>query len=333
VVLRHGTAQASRATPYQIGGLAGAIVGAIIGGRTGSAIAQGTNFGLGTMFMKYGREYERQADIEGAHIMARAGYDPRDMAGMFNTIQKQSGSGGPEWLSGHPNPGNRSEYITKEAAALRVTRPVRDTRAFEQVRARLKGMPPAPSAEQAAKTAERNGGATPTATSGSRSTRRVERPSGRYTEHNEDNAFRVSVPSNWRKLAASDAVTFAPEGGYGTIDGRAVFTHGVEIGITRTASDDLRAATDELIQSFTASNPQMTRPSAYRSISVDGQRGVQTTVSNLSEATGARETIRIVTTLTDDGALLYTIAVAPTAEYGAYQQAFERVVDSIRLAN
>src|ERR671914_246162 len=69
VVLRHGTAQASRATPFQIGELAGAIFGAIVGGRAGEAIATGTSFGLGTMFMKYGREYERQADIEGAHIM------------------------------------------------------------------------------------------------------------------------------------------------------------------------------------------------------------------------------------------------------------------------
>ena len=53
--------------------------------------------------MRYGREYERQADIVGAQIMARAGYDPRDMANMFKTIEKQGGSG-PEWLSDHPEP-------------------------------------------------------------------------------------------------------------------------------------------------------------------------------------------------------------------------------------
>ena len=52
--------------------------------------------------------------------MARAGYDPRDMAGMFNIIAQRSGAGGPEWLSDHPNPGNRSEAISREARALRV---------------------------------------------------------------------------------------------------------------------------------------------------------------------------------------------------------------------
>ena len=68
-------------------------------------------------FLKYGREYERQADLLGAQIMARAGYDPRDMANMFQTIQAKGGGGGPEWMSSHPNPGNRYEAITKEVGA------------------------------------------------------------------------------------------------------------------------------------------------------------------------------------------------------------------------
>src|SRR5438552_2112116 len=69
VVLRHGTAQASKATKYEVGELAGAVLGAIIGGRLGSAVAQGTQFGLGTAFLRFGREFERQADIEGSHVM------------------------------------------------------------------------------------------------------------------------------------------------------------------------------------------------------------------------------------------------------------------------
>src|SRR5438093_6334805 len=65
VVLRHGTAQASKATKYEIGELAGAVLGAIIGGRVGSVVAQGTRFGVGTAFLRFSREYERQADLEG----------------------------------------------------------------------------------------------------------------------------------------------------------------------------------------------------------------------------------------------------------------------------
>ena len=117
VLLRHGTANATKAQGFQIGALAGAIAGAVIGGGWGEVISQGSQFGLGTWLMKYSREYERQADIVGVQIMARAGYDPRDLAQMFETIQKQGGSGGPEWLSSHPNPGNRTQYINAGSVA------------------------------------------------------------------------------------------------------------------------------------------------------------------------------------------------------------------------
>src|SRR5437762_11006581 len=153
VVLRHGTAQASKATKYEIGQVAGAVLGAIIGGGWGKVVAQGTQFGLGTAFLRYSREFERQADLEGSHIMARAGYDPRDMANMFKTIEKTAGAGGPQWLSDHPNPGDRYEYITQEAKVLKIENPVRDTRAFGEVQARLKRLPPAPTTEQATRNA------------------------------------------------------------------------------------------------------------------------------------------------------------------------------------
>jgi len=158
VLLRHGTAQASKATKYEVGQLLGAIGGAIIGGGLGTVVAQGTQFGLGAAFLRFGRDFERQADLEGAQIMALAGYDPHEMANMFKTIEKQSGSGGPEWLSDHPNPGNRYDYINKEAAALRIVNPNRDNEAFNRVRAHLRSLPRAPTTEEATRNAKRGGG-------------------------------------------------------------------------------------------------------------------------------------------------------------------------------
>ena len=199
VALRHGTAQASKATKYKIGTIAGAVLGAIIGGNLGSVVAQGTQFGLGTAFLRFSREFEKQADIEGSHIMASAGYDPRDMANLFKTIEKQGGSGAPQWLSDHPNPGNRQEYILQEAQMLHITNPVSDTRGFEQVQAHLKKLSPAPTTEQATKKSGRGG-----QTSGQSQpapTGRVAAPSSQFTTYTEGDLFRVSVPSNWRELA------------------------------------------------------------------------------------------------------------------------------------
>ena len=36
--------------------------------------------GLGTLLLRYSRDYEKQADLPGAQLMARAGYDPRALA-------------------------------------------------------------------------------------------------------------------------------------------------------------------------------------------------------------------------------------------------------------
>src|SRR5262245_46152654 len=107
VLLRHGTANASKAqNPWlQLGQIAGAVGGAMVGGQMGSAIAQGSQFGLGTLLLRYSRDFEKQADLLGAQIMARAGYDPRQLAHMFETIEKESSSGerSPQWMSSHPD--------------------------------------------------------------------------------------------------------------------------------------------------------------------------------------------------------------------------------------
>jgi hypothetical protein len=332
VVLRHGTAQASKATKYQIGQIIGAVAGAIIGGPVGSVVAQGTQFGLGTAFLRFGREYERQADLLGAQMMARAGYDPRDMANMFKTLEKEGGSGGPEWLSSHPNPGNRSAAITKEAQLLRVQNPIRDTRAFDDVKGRLRSLPRAPSMEEVARNGRRSGttGAG-SRTSGRTISNRVERPSGRFVEYNEGDLFRISVPSNWQELADSSSVTFAPEGAYGSLNGQDVFTHGVQVGMSRNMSDDLRTATDDLIDALAEGNPRLTKSSGYRRASLGGRGALQATLSNVSDATGERETIQLVTTEMPDGTLLYLVAVAPTEEFADYQPSFQRVASSVRF--
>src|SRR5262245_33017930 len=118
VLLRHGTANMTKAeNPWlQLGQIAGVVGGAVVGGAAGSAIMQGSQLGLGSVLLRYSRDFEKQADLLGSQIMARAGYDPRELAHMFETIEKESkGGGGPQWLSSHPNPGNRTMYITKEA--------------------------------------------------------------------------------------------------------------------------------------------------------------------------------------------------------------------------
>jgi hypothetical protein len=330
VALRHGTAQASKATKYEIGAIAGQVIGAIIGGNVGSVVAQGSQFGLGAAFMRFSREYERQADLQGAQLMALAGYDPRDMANMFKTIEAQDGGSGlPEWLSDHPDPGNRYEYILREAQALRVTDPIHDTGGFEQARARLKEMPRAPTTAEATRNAENRRRETP----GSTTLGRVEPPSNRFVVYRAGTLFQINVPDNWRQLPGSRSVTFAPQGGYVTSGGQSVFTHGVEAGEAPAGGRDVQSATDALITSLAQGNPDLQRSSNYEPANVGDRRGIRVDLSNRSEATGRPERISLYTALLPDGHLFYVVAVSPQEDFSEYQRTFAKVVSSLKLAN
>lgn len=328
VALRHGTAQATKAQKYEIGTLAGAVLGSIIGGKWGGVVAQGTEIGLGTYFLRFSREYERQADLLGSHIMAAAGYDPREMASMFQTIEKQGGSGGPEWLSSHPDPGNRYEAITREAALLRIQNPVTDTRTFTTAQARLQQMAPAPTTKEA--TASSAGRAP--AGGGTLDPGRVAAPSSSYKTYTEGDVFRISVPSNWRELPGNNSVTFAPDGAFGDAEGQGVVTHGMVIGVEENEGRDINAATEQFVASLAAGNPSVRRTANYTRTTLGGRQWLRTTLVNRSPGTNQDERIAVFTVLLQDGTFFYALGIAPQDRFSSYENTFRKVVGSIQFA-
>ncbi len=110
--------QLSRAQLAQVGLVAGVlIVPEQFQGALGAA-----SVGLQLMFLKFGRDDERQADDLGLRYIDRAGYDPREMPGVFAMLGRVSTAAGggrvPEWLSTHPNPENREQRIEQAIAEL-----------------------------------------------------------------------------------------------------------------------------------------------------------------------------------------------------------------------
>jgi hypothetical protein len=327
VVLRHGTAQQTKAERFQIGALFGQVLGAIVGGTTGDIIAQGSNFGVSAYFMKFSREYEKQADFMGAQIMARAGYDPRDMANMFRTIEEASGASGPQWLSDHPNPGNRVDYITREAEVLAVEGTLRRDTAFVAMQAHLSDLPPAAEGPRTAAV----GTAPMPAGNGPRDVPPVEPPSARTRNYETGRLERITVPANWQQRSSADALMFAPEDAFFEASGTTTFTHGIEVGTADGQTRDLRRDTQALVQNLARSNPQLRPSNVYRTTTVDGRRALATTMDNASEITGQPEQVALITTTLRDGTLFYLIAVAPRSEAAAYSDAFARVGRTLRL--
>jgi Zn-dependent protease with chaperone function len=329
VLLRHGTANATKAqNPWlQLGALGGAIAGAVVGGTAGAIIADGSQFGLGAVLLKYSREYEKQADLLGVQIMAQAGYEPRALARMFETIEKQSKGRAPQWLSSHPNPGNRTAYIMQEAAQVDVVNPVTDTSGFDRVRRKFASMSPAMTAEEAARRAK-SGGAP---VSVGRIGEPVPPPSSQYRTARGGQLFEVSVPANWQALSSENNIKWVPMNAYGQVDGRSVFTHGVEIGVARNTSRDIGDATDRLLEALQQSNPDLRQSGEQRFVRISGRSAIFTPLTTRSDATGREERVTISTLLLADGNLFYYVSVVPADEAGAYRAAFQRVGESIRL--
>ena len=332
VALRHGTAQATKGERFQLGALAGQVLGAVIGGTAGGLIAQGSQFGLGTYFLKFGREYERQADLLGAQILARAGYDPRQMANMFKTIESESGgSRQPEWMSSHPNPGNRYDAILREAALLKVQGNA-DSGQFTSIKSRLAGMSPALTAEQiakgnASKTGNTSGGTT---SGGTRPAVRVEPPSNQGRTYRPANFLTITVPANWRSSSASDGVvTYAPAGGLGDNG----FTHGLQVGVLQNGTGNLQRDTEQMIQGFARSNPSLRQQEGFKRDTLGGRTGLTTVLSNVSDATGEAEAVTVSTTQLRGNTVLFLIGVAPQREGSTYTNTFRRVRQTLQISD
>lgn len=73
--------------------------------------------GAQLLTLKYGREDELESDTLGVRFMAEAGYDPRAMTGVMDVLRKLGGQRQLEWLSTHPDPGNREEKIRGHIAS------------------------------------------------------------------------------------------------------------------------------------------------------------------------------------------------------------------------
>ncbi|MER3429151.1 MAG: hypothetical protein C4334_13875 [Pyrinomonas sp.] len=107
VTLRHGTNQASKAmlaqAPLQI-------LSNQLGSGLGATLARfGIGLGLNSLFLRYSREAETQADVGAVQLMRRAGYNPYGLANFMRTMR-----GGGGFFSDHPSPANRVERIEEE---------------------------------------------------------------------------------------------------------------------------------------------------------------------------------------------------------------------------
>ncbi|SHI39555.1 Peptidase family M48 [Cruoricaptor ignavus] len=108
----HGNERISQAMLAQYGG---AIAGSTISSAAWQQVFQAAYpIGSQVVLLRYGRSQELEADQMGLYLMSMAGYDPREAVPFWQRMEAASGGQrAPEFLSTHPNPGNRVKDIEK----------------------------------------------------------------------------------------------------------------------------------------------------------------------------------------------------------------------------
>lgn len=357
VALRHGTHQASKAYLAQAGlGVLGGVLG---NGTLGTIIGAVGGLGLNTLFIKYSRDAETQADIIGAQIMARAGYNPLDLARFFETLQRESQrnpSSLENFFSDHPSPANRTKRIEQEAALLHYQGRSREVGGFDEVHSMLARMQKAPSmADLARRQPPAGGDRTRQRQGGAPATINVQPPSSNLSNYRQPNGiYEIAYPDNWRAYPSNDnlGVTFVPEGGAVEAEGQAQIIYGaivnhyrpIDPSTSNRRSRNLRGsgsgrqgaslsdATNDLVNSITQSNPYLRVVSgASREARLAGRNGLAVTLAGRSPIYGRDERVTLFTRAMDDGDVFYFFFISPNDEYRDYSRTFERMLRSLTI--
>jgi Zn-dependent protease with chaperone function len=324
VVQRHGTRAASKQMFAQV-------PLAILGGLAGrGALAQmaslGLSFGAQSILLKNSRTSEKEADLLGADIMYDTGYDPHAMAQFFTKIAQQGGSRSVQFLSDHPDPGNRVEYVSAEVRTLPAkSRYLTDSSEFRQVKQQVSGMKPLSAHEIAQQ--QKQGAAAGGIAAGEVT------PSERMQTLNHRD-FQISYPENWQTFGdQSSAVTIAPKSGVS----QDAVAYGLMVNTFQPedSAGNLDQNTHELLASLRQANPDLREIGNDENIRVDGGSAKSVDLMGTSplqdNGRPARERDWLVTTKRHDGSLLYLIFIAPDKDFNSLRPTFEDMLRSLRV--
>ncbi len=345
VALRHGTNQASKASLAQIGiGLLGESQGTIT-----QIIGAMGGFGLNTLFLKFSRGAEEQADVLGTQIMAKAGYNPLDMVSMFEMLRSTSGhdpSSVGKFFSDHPASADRAARIKKELSLLGSTPQAAPVANYAQMKSRLQQMPKAKSMADIQKQAPQGGGKGQGGSQPANAS--IELPSANYrTYQSRDSLYRIDLPDNWQVSEEPQGVglTIVPKGGAVQAQEGSQIICGVMVNLFDPSqagsakaggpfrgSDRLEQSTNALLGDLMQNNPhlQVGANSAKRS-QLDGASSLQLLLAGKSPATGKTEKVAVHTREVPGEGLLYLLFITQDEQRTQISDAHARMLKSLKV--
>lgn len=323
VIKRHGTQQASKAS---LANMLGGLLGSVAGRGMGGTLAQlGYQVGGGMIMLKYSRGAENEADATGARLMYDAGYDPHQMALFFEKLKNEGGSRPPQFLSDHPDPGNREQAIDAIVAKLPPKQYRGNSPEFAKVHQEALAMKPLTADEIAQRQKEQQGTI--------QTAHQDVAPSATFKSL-QGEGFRIRYPENWSVVQGENgSLTIAPRAGmsqssvgYGAIIGPAQATSGASL-------DDV---VDQIAKGIQQQSPESKMVGSPQPIRINGQPARSLELLGSSPVQGAdgkpqRERDWLVAVQKPSGGFNYVVFVAPESEFDQFRPTYENMLRSLHM--
>ena len=326
VMLRHGTNQASKANLIQIPAM---IAAGVLdkGGMIGTLTQLGIGLGANSVLMNFSRTAENDADLFGARLVHKAGYNPVELARFFEKLEAQNGRSGKlqEFFASHPNPGNRIKniqsdmrfYPQKSYASAAITPELAQARA---IIAKLPPPPKKPTAQE-----------------------QVQAPKGPAVTTSVPNGFKahqtslyaIAYPADWTAKPAQDGVSATLHAADGVVKGATGqddIGHGILISFVKPQSNDINAATDELLKGITQGNPDLRANGSAQSLRIDNYVARLTPFQGPSGLRkNEKENVLILTVMHPQG-MFYGVFIAPQSRWRVAEPEYQQMMQTLRFS-
>ena len=289
IAARHSVEQQRNAILGQLGLIAGIVIAPEL-----AQFAEAASQGLGLLFLKFGRDAERESDKLGVEYSSKIGYNAHEMAGFFNTLERKGAESGaaelPNFLSTHPNPGERHVTVDKLATEwqqqLKLTNPqVNRNEYLKRIEGLVYG----------------------------------EDPRGGYLENNvfyhPELKFQFPVPANWSYQNSPQRVQLAPK------DGKALMF------LTLAQGNSLQEAANAALQQYSL------QPLESRQVTVNGLPAIAVVADQKSQQQQQQQAAAVRTLsyfIQYGGNIYHIIGVSAVNDFNTYSPYFTSTMQNFR---
>jgi predicted Zn-dependent protease len=292
ITARHSVTQQRNAILGQIGIIATAIIKPELG-----QFAQQASQGLGLLFLKFGRDAERESDRLGVEYSTKIGYDATQMAEFFNTLKRKSGDKAanlPTFMSTHPDPGERNQTVAKLAAEwkqkLKVTNPQVNRNSYlKRIEGIIYGADPRQGFVEA------------------------------NVFYHPELKFQFPIPAGWAEVNTPQSVQMAPK------DGKALMM------MTLAPGKTLQEAATAVLQRYNL------QPLESREVNVNGFNALSIVADQKPDAQQQQQqqqqqpVVRTLSYLIQQGTLIYHfVGVSNAQDFNNYMSAFANTMQNFK---